>query len=91
MSTITRSEPPQPARDHCLAPSRDAETIGEGRYGRLFGDLPALTEGEQVFRRQGARPSPATPPRSWTPRTTATGRAARRRAGLSSPSSPRTT
>ena len=53
MSTVTPSDPPRPVRDHCLAPSRDAETIGEGRYGRLFGDLPALSDGEQVFRRHG--------------------------------------
>jgi hypothetical protein len=56
MSTHAPSDPPQAVRDHCPAPSRDAETIREGRYGRLFGVLPALAEGEQVFRRHGRAP-----------------------------------
>jgi hypothetical protein len=53
MSTLAHGLAPHPVRDHCLAPSRDAETVGQGRYGRLFGDLPALTAGEEVFRGHG--------------------------------------
>jgi hypothetical protein len=53
MSTVTGPGAAQAVRDHCLAPSRDAEATGEGRYGRLWEDLPALTEGEHLFQRHG--------------------------------------
>jgi hypothetical protein len=38
-----RRDSPRPARDHCLAPSRTADALGEGhRYTRMFPDLPHL-------------------------------------------------
>jgi hypothetical protein len=39
----TRRDPARPARDHCLAPSRSADTPGDGhRYTRLFPSLRHL-------------------------------------------------
>lgn len=41
-------------RDHCLAPSRTVDTPAQGaRYGRLFGDLPALVNEPQDLYRAG--------------------------------------
>jgi heme peroxidase len=38
-----RRDPPRPARDHCLAPSRSTDTLGQPhRYTRMFPDLPHL-------------------------------------------------
>ena len=38
-----RLDPPHPARDHCLAPSRTEDTLGAGhRYSRMFPELPHL-------------------------------------------------
>lgn len=42
-STDVRSDPPHPARDHCLAPSRTKDNVGAGhRYTRMFPGLPHL-------------------------------------------------
>ncbi len=55
---LPADRPPLPAhaaRDHCLAPGRDEEAPGAGRYGRLFPALPALRGGEAFFAEQGRR------------------------------------
>ncbi len=41
-----------PARDHCLAPGRGTDPVGG--YGRMFGRLPALTDGEAYIAEQGS-------------------------------------
>jgi len=50
---------PSAARDHCLAPRRvvDAPLEG-GRYGRLFGHLPALEVQERMLHTVGAPGGP---------------------------------
>lgn len=42
-TAVELTNPPHPARDHCLAPSRTANALTGGhRYTRMFPDLPHL-------------------------------------------------
>jgi hypothetical protein len=41
------------ARDHCLAPQRAEAPVATGRYGRMFGSLPALDLDEDALHALG--------------------------------------
>ena len=71
MNSTTETTPPavRTARDHCLAPERVDAPVYDGRYRRLFADLPALDVDEAALHALGRSGRPVRPRRSTSPTT----------------------